>query len=180
MSEPTNEPVYEHGTVDERFRYCHVGRHWGPRGAAGILPWAVTADGRAWVLLSHRSAQVAAGGTWSTFGGAIDIGETPWQAAVRETGEEICGIDVAGGTLTAELEAPCLHECGWSYRTFVVRLELAGGQLPAVHIATAAAWETEGVRWVPADEVGEHGDLHPGLQATWPALGAAISAGLPH
>ena len=176
MSEPV---VYEHGTADERFRYCRVGRHWGPRGAAGVLPWAVTRDGRTWVLLSHRSERVAAGGTWSTFGGAIDVGETPWQAAVRETGEETCGIDVASGTVTAELEAPCPHGCGWSYRTFVVRIEAAGGDLPAVSIAAAAAWETEAVRWVPADEVGDHGDLHPGLQATWPTLSAAIRPGHP-
>src|ERR1700733_13160106 len=50
----------EHGVTDERFRYCRIGRHWGPRGAAGVLPWSVTPDGRAWVLLSHRSARVAA------------------------------------------------------------------------------------------------------------------------
>ena len=45
---------------------------------------------------------------------------------------------------------------------------------PGVSIAAAAAWETEDVRWVPADEVGDHGDLHPGLQATWPTLSEAI------
>ena len=50
----------------------------------------------------------------------------------------------------------------------------AEGGLPGVSIAAAAAWETEDVRWVPAEEVGEHGDLHPGLQATWPTLSEAI------
>ena len=48
------------------------------------------------------------------------------------------------------------------------------GALPGVSIAAAAAWETEDVRSVPADEVGDHGDLHPGLQATWPTLSEAI------
>ena len=26
----------EHGMTDERFRYCRIGRHWGPRGADNI------------------------------------------------------------------------------------------------------------------------------------------------
>ena len=106
---------------DERFHPCPAGRHWGPNGAADVLPWSVTPDGRAWVLLSHRSPNVQAGGTWSTFGGAIDGGETPWHAAVRETSEEIDGIDVRPGVVAAELEVPCEHGCGWSYTTFVVR-----------------------------------------------------------
>jgi 8-oxo-dGTP pyrophosphatase MutT (NUDIX family) len=96
---------------DEMFHPCPAGRHWGPRGAAGILPWTVTPDGRAWVLLSHRSPNVQAGGSWSTFGGAIDDGETPWHAAVRETSEEIEGIDVRMGTVAAKIEVPCEH--GW-------------------------------------------------------------------
>jgi len=51
------------------------------------------------VLLSHRSPHVQASGTWSTFGGAIDDGETPWHAAVRETSEELDGIDVRAGAV---------------------------------------------------------------------------------
>ena len=82
------------------YRPCVVPQrsHWGPRGAAGILPVTVTADGRAWVLLSHRSPHVQAGDSWSCLGAAVDAGETPWQAAIRETGEEIRGIsaDPAG------------------------------------------------------------------------------------
>jgi hypothetical protein len=49
--------------ADERFSPCPAGRHWGPRGAAGILPCAVARDGQAWVLLSHRSPHVQRGGT---------------------------------------------------------------------------------------------------------------------
>ena len=47
------------------YHSCPGGRHWGPRGAAGILPFAVARDGRVWVLLSHRSRWVQAGDTWS-------------------------------------------------------------------------------------------------------------------
>ena len=103
-------------------------RRWRPAGTT-------TSDGRVWVLLSHRSPHVQASGTWSTFGGAIDAGETPWQAAVRETAEEIRGIDVGGGTVTAELEAACPHGCGWTYTTFAVRVEPAGECLPRVRVA---------------------------------------------
>ena len=180
VSGPAGGPASEHGTTDERFRYCTSGRHWGPRGAAGVLPWTAMPDGRTWVLLSHRSERVAAGGTWSTFGGAIDVGETPWEAAVRETSEEISGIDVAAGTLTAELEVPCPHGCGWSYRTFAVHVAPGRGRLPRVRVAAGGhAWETEGVRWVPVDRVGGRSDLHPGLQAAWPALSAALSEAVP-
>lgn len=157
---------------DERYHPCPGGRHWGPRGAAGLLPWAETPDGRTWVLLSHRSPHVQAGGTWSTFGGAIDAGETPWHAALRETGEEIEGIDVSPDALAARLEAPCEHGCGWSYTTFAVRVRDTGpGDLPRVRVATGrAAWETAGLAWVPADRVAAHPGLHPGLRAAWPEL----------
>jgi 8-oxo-dGTP diphosphatase len=162
---------------DQRFHPCPGGRHWGPRGAAGVLPWTTTPDGGVWVLLSHRSPHVQAGGTWSTFGGAIDTGETPWQAAIRETAEEIRGIDVGGGTVTAELKAPCPHGCGWTYTTFAVRVEPAADHPPRVRVAHGhTAWETAGLAWVPADRVDAHDDLHPGLRAAWPALSEAITA----
>jgi mutator protein MutT len=52
--------------------------------AAGIL--FRSPSGR--VLLLLRSAEGDAGGTWGTPGGKIEDGETPEQAAVRETLEE--------------------------------------------------------------------------------------------
>jgi len=164
-------------TQDERFHPCPAGRHWGPNGAAGVLPWTVTPDGRAWVLLSHRSPHVQAGGTWSTFGGAIDGGETPWHAAVRETSEEIDGIDVRLGVVAAELKVPCEHGCGWSYTTFAVRVWNTGaGYLPSARIAPGrSAWETDELAWVPADRIAEHPGLHPGLRAAWPRLRASLA-----
>lgn len=156
---------------------CPAGRHWGPRGAAGILPWTLTPDGRTWALLSHRSPHVQAGGTWSVFGGAIDDGETPWDAAVRETSEEIEGIDVRRGVVTAELEVPCDHGCGWTYTTFAARIQSTEpGGLPHVRVASGpAAWETAGLAWVPAGQVSAYPGLHPGLRAASQALHRAIS-----
>ena len=92
-----------------------------------------------------------AGGTWSTFGGAIDGGETPWHAAVRETSEEIDGIDVRLGVVAAELEVPCDHGCGWTYTTFAVRIQnTQASYLPTAQVASGhAAWETAGLAWVP-------------------------------
>jgi 8-oxo-dGTP diphosphatase len=128
------------------------------------------------VLLSHRSPRVQAGGTWSTFGGAIDLGETPWDAAVRETGEEIEGIDVRPGAAAPGLEVPCQHGCGWSYTTFAVQVPGTGtGDLPLARIAPGhAAWETAGLAWIPAGQVAAHSGLHPGLRAAWPALDQLI------
>ena len=55
---------------------CEVhGRHWGVQGAAGLLPFAVTA-GSVPVLLALRSHGTHQGGTWGTIGGAIEPGET--------------------------------------------------------------------------------------------------------
>jgi 8-oxo-dGTP pyrophosphatase MutT (NUDIX family) len=166
---------------DERYHPCPAGRHWGPRGAAGILPWTMTPDGRTWVLLSHRSPHVQAGGTWSTFGGAIDDGETPWHAAIRETSEEIEGIDVRSGVVAAELKVPCEQGCGWSYTTFAVRVPNTGTDyLPSARVAPGrSAWETAGLAWMPADEVAAHSGLHPGLRTAWPALHRAICGSRP-
>ena len=128
------------------------------------------------MLLSHRSPHVQAGGTWSTFGGAIDSGETPWHAAVRETSEEMDGIDVGLGVVTAELEVPCDHGCGWIHTTFAVSIESTGpSYLPTARVASGhAAWETAGLTWVPAEQVSYHPGLHPGLRAAWPKLRDAI------
>jgi len=109
---------------DERFHPCTAGRPWGPRGAAGVLPYAVARDGQVWVLLSHRSPHVQRGGTWSTFGGAIDVGETPWRAAVRETREEIWGITPHRADIAGKYVWECPQGCGWTYTTFAVRVPL--------------------------------------------------------
>jgi 8-oxo-dGTP diphosphatase len=155
--------------MSEHYRDCPAGRHWGPRGAAGILPFVVASDGRAFVLLGLRSRAVQHAGTWSCFGGALDAGESPWDAAVRECAEEVAGIDPAHGVVAGEHVARCPH-CGWSYTTYVVRV-FGPGYVPEVTVARGrSAWETECVRWTWANKVAGHKRLHPGLAAAWPAL----------
>jgi 8-oxo-dGTP diphosphatase len=161
---------------DERFHPCPAGRHWGPRGAAGILPFTVR-HGRARVLLSRRSPHVQQGGTWSCSGGAADEGETPWQAAVREASEEISGIDVNPAGLAGQHVWTCPAQCGWSYTTFLVAVPLrAAGRLPRVRVAAGAhAWETDELAWVPASRVHVR-DLHPAFASAWPALRERVEA----
>ena len=160
---------------DERFHPCPAGRHWGPRGAAGVLPFTVR-HGRAWVLLSRRSPHVQHGGTWSCSGGAADEGETPWQAAVREASEEVSGIDVNPAGIAGEHVWKCPAQCGWSYTTFVVAVPLRAGRLPRVRVAAGAhAWETDELAWVPASRVHAR-DLHPAFASAWPALRERVEA----
>lgn len=49
---------------------------------AGVLPWARTLDGPVFLLGKELD------GTWSDFGGSIEAGEKPLDAAVREAWEE--------------------------------------------------------------------------------------------
>ena len=131
------------------------------------------------MLLSHRSSHVQRGGTWSTSGGAIDVGETAWRAAVRETREEIQGITPDQAGIAGECVRECPQRCGWTYTTFVVRVPLhPSGSLPRVRVARGhAAWETAELAWVLVSQVhGADRDLHPSFADAWPVLREAVSA----
>jgi 8-oxo-dGTP pyrophosphatase MutT (NUDIX family) len=141
-------------------------RHWGPLGGAGLLPFAEHQD-ETWVLLSQRGRFVQSAGTWSTPGGAIEPNETPWDAAVRETTEEIEGL----GRLQriGQLESACPRGCGWSYATFPAATAMT-------EVRVRDPWETSAVGWVPAAEVPAMNGLHPAFAAAWPQLAAAITS----
>src|ERR1700749_1802915 len=129
---------------------CPVhGRHWGVSGAAGLLPFTVTPGGVR-VLLALRSEGTHQGGTWSTIGGAIDYGETPWGAAVR------------GASAADRHEYGCVS--GWSYTPFVVPLP---SDAPVTIGHGWATWETAELRWVPIEE-GEGFPRLPAFPPTWP------------
>jgi 8-oxo-dGTP diphosphatase len=140
---------------------CAVhGRHWGVQGAAGLLPFAVT-SGRVQVLLALRSHGTHQGGTWGTVGGAIEPGETPWQAAVREANEEAAGLEVAEAQAAESHRYGCVS--GWAYVTFPVRVP------PASPVPIRSNWETADLRWIAIDEVDGY-PLHPALAESWPEL----------
>ena len=159
---------------DERFHPCPAGRHWGPRGAAGILPFTVR-HGRAWVLLTRRSPHVQHGGTWSCSGGAADEGETPWQAAVREASEEISGIDV-------NRPASPVSTCGSARRSAAGATRRSwwpsrcARRLPRV---PRGRWRPRvgdsGLAWVSASRVHVR-DLHPRSLAHRQALRERVEA----
>jgi 8-oxo-dGTP pyrophosphatase MutT (NUDIX family) len=63
---------------------------WGAFGGAGGV---FLAQGSGRLLLTRRSLRVLQPGTWGTVGGALDHGESPEEAVIRETREEL-GIQV--------------------------------------------------------------------------------------
>jgi len=172
------EPSEVFREVDRRAGYasCAEGhkRHWGADGAAGIFPWAVH-EGRVWVLLSLRSKHMQQGGTFSTFGGAIDPCDvTTWEAALREADEETAGL--VEHIITPDREEPghveyCGQGCGWFYQTFPVQIALTDeGKLPLVTVGKSGKFETELVKWLPLDVAVTIPELHTGLRAALPAL----------
>lgn len=113
------------------------------------------------MVLCERSAHVQGGRCWSTAGGAIEPEESALDAALREAGEELTGLDrvVTGEPYIAE----CADQCGWSYTTYPAQVRSGSGRLPMVKITRDSfhAWETTSVKWFGVDEL--PADLHPGL-----------------
>ena len=137
------------------------GRHWGRYGAAGLLLAAPADDG--WqVLLDERADWVHHGGTVGVPGGAMHPGERPIEAALREVGEEVHGLDAVEINVVTEHEQPC-PDCGrWTYTTVVARTTGA-------HQVQARSFESAAVTWVAETEV-EKLPLHPGFAIAWPSL----------
>jgi 8-oxo-dGTP pyrophosphatase MutT (NUDIX family) len=130
-------------------------RHWGRAGAAGILLHRDGAHGPE-VLLQHRAWWSHHGGTWGTPGGALHLGETADDGALREVREELglTADDVLLGARSVD------DHGGWSYTTVLAR--------PARPIETADLrldGESDGVAWIAlADLVSV--PLHPGFEAS--------------
>ena len=135
---------------------CALGhRHWGRAGAAGLLLHRSGPAGEE-VLLQHRAVWSHHGDTWGTPGGALHLGETADDGALREVGEELglTADDVVLGARSVD------DHGGWSYTTVLAR--------PARPIEAADLkldGESTGVAWLPL--AGLAGvDLHPGLAAS--------------
>lgn len=138
------------------FLTCSDGRtRWGRFGAAGVV-FVFHGEVGPEVMLQLRSAMAHEGGAWSCPGGAIDKGETTFEAALRESSEEV-GDPPEGWRLLGEhVFAPASD---WSYTTAVV-------EVPA-RFGASLNFETTDVRWVPVPAV-DHLALHGGFAASWP------------
>jgi 8-oxo-dGTP diphosphatase len=116
------------------------------------------ASGRPVVLLQHRAAWTHHGDTWGLPGGARASWETPEQAALRETEEEVVLslADVALHRVHAD------EHGGWTYWTVIAGLPDPRAAQPRNH-------ESIRLAWVPIDAVTGLA-LHPGFAASWPQI----------
>jgi 8-oxo-dGTP pyrophosphatase MutT (NUDIX family) len=147
------------------FVRCSDGHtRWGVFGAAGVVFVLRAQHGAPLVMLQKRSAWAHEGGTWSCAGGAIDEGETPYEAALREASEEVGEIPPHHRELGEYVFAPASD---WQYTTVV--LEVDG------RFGASVNFETDAVAWVGLDEV-DHLPLHAGFAAAWPHLRAIVEA----
>lgn len=130
---------------------------WG-KAAAGVIFFAED-TGR--FMLAHRSPAVEQPNTWGTWGGAIDEGETPAEAAKREVGEE-AGYD---GDFELEHLWTYKHDSGFQYFNYLATV-------PS-EFKPRLDWETQSFKWV------EFGDwptpMHFGLRQLISASGERLS-----
>jgi 8-oxo-dGTP pyrophosphatase MutT (NUDIX family) len=137
-------------------------RRWGRHGAAGLLLYTGDAAGSGHVLLQHRAWWSHQGGTWGVPGGALDSGETPEEAALREFGEE-----VAGELGRVAYSGVHRQEHGvWRYDTVL-------GRLAERRLFTPGSNESSAIQWVAFDRV-ERLRLLPAFRRVWPELRAAL------
>ena len=143
---------------------CRCGRrHYGRYGAAGL----VLVDGAGQLLLTHRSEYVHFPGTWSFPGGALDEGETPADAALRELDEEV-GVPSAAVTVVSAVVGMD-HE-DWRYTYVLGTLNPQWTEVPLT-----PNWETQEAKWVAPDHL-DTLPLHPGLATDLSTLRAALAA----
>lgn len=126
--------------------HSHVTGYWGKRGAGSIIVARDT--GR--VLLPLRSDAVMEPGTWGTWGGAIDAGEDPAEAARREAREE------AGATTIEKMIPLYVYRDGQKFTYFNFLAVVPTEFKPQLNR------ETEEARWVKPGEWPS--PLHPGLR----------------
>jgi 8-oxo-dGTP pyrophosphatase MutT (NUDIX family) len=137
---------------------------WGVFGAAGVVFVLFDDAGSPSVMLQQRSAMAHEGGTWSCAGGAIDEGETPFEAALREASEEVGDIPDDHRLLGEYVFAPADD---WTYTTVVLEVHQSFG--------ASMNFETDAVAWVPLDQVMSR-PLHAGFKAAWPHLRQIIES----
>ncbi len=119
---------------------------WG-RAAAGAL---VLARSTSRLLIAHRAEGTLQAGTWGTWGGAVDAGESALETVARELSEE-AGFDRAFDAVPLMVFE---HGTGFTYSNFLVVVDQ--------EFDPVLNWETQGFGWFA---YGEWPDpLHFGLE----------------
>lgn len=140
---------------------CVCGRrHWGLNGAAGVLLARRNAESGeiTHIVMQHRAAWSAEGGTWGVPGGALATGENPIEGALRESCEE-AGIDPDD----IEVVGTYREDHGpWAYTT-VLAFEKPGHRVePSV-----GDDESIEIEWVPVGQVSNL-KLLTAFRSDWP------------
>lgn len=135
-------------------------KHWGTNGAAGVL--LIRTDpvtGQAtYIVMQHRAAWSAEGGTWAIPGGAVSEGENSVEGALREAWEEagIAANDISIVGAYDEDHGP------WNYTT-VFAVEKEGHQVQP-YVGDDESIE---ITWVPLDDVNRL-NLLSAFRSDWP------------
>lgn len=136
-------------------RFLLASEFWGKAGA-GCVPYAL--DTRR-ICLQHRSQSVNEPGTWGTWGGAIDPGESPLEAVRRELHEE---SHYTGPVKFSKLSV--FKKGDFQYTNFLATVPQ--------EFEPRHSWESQGHAWVTLDALPS--PLHPGFKALLPALAARV------
>ncbi|PJM78350.1 Maf family protein [Bifidobacterium scaligerum] len=146
---------------------CACGRkHWGTNGASGILlARRDPATGKVThVVMQHRAAWSAEGGTWGIPGGATADGESPIEGALRESYEEanITPEDI-------EVVGSYREDHGnWAYTT------VFAFEKPGHHVDPKANDdESKEICWVPINDVPNR-KLLTAMKTDWPRFAARL------
>ncbi|MBT1164357.1 Maf family protein [Bifidobacterium felsineum] len=147
---------------------CACGRkHWGTNGASGILLARrdPTTGKVTHVVMQHRAAWSAEGGTWGIPGGATADGESPIEGALRESYEEanITPEDI-------EVVGSYREDHGnWAYTT------VFAFEKPGHHVDPKANDdESMEICWVPIDDVPDR-KLLTAMKTDWPRFAARLN-----
>ncbi|MBT1175690.1 Maf family protein [Bifidobacterium sp. LC6] len=147
---------------------CACGRkHWGTNGASGILLARrdATTGKVTHVVMQHRAAWSAEGGTWGIPGGATADGESPIEGALRESYEEanITPEDI-------EVVGSYREDHGnWAYTT-VFAFEKPGHRVEP----KANDDESMEICWVPIADVPNR-KLLTAMKTDWPRFAARLN-----
>jgi 8-oxo-dGTP pyrophosphatase MutT (NUDIX family) len=127
------------------------GKFWGSQGAGAVF----FAEDTGRFLLQHRSPYVNEPNTWGVIGGAIDAGEDPKEAMIREVKEE------TGYSGPMEAELLYTFQSGkFRYHNFLVTVP---HEFEPKH-----GWESQGHVWATLNDLPS--PLHFGFEALLPAI----------